>query len=215
MHLGGCGEQPAVSEWDAGVEPVGRPLARSVEPFEEATEVVPARALRLCEQALHDPSEAVLGNHRQVLGEHRPDALEDEVAERFRTRGLPISDPVVELGHESDRLPGQLGLVLGEERLAAAKKVEGLVPVRQLPEREGSNRPVPERARLEDLELREGAHDDEPARGPGLAAHILPVPEGLLPVIGEALGLARSLHLDDADARPDHVDEPGPATLLK
>jgi hypothetical protein len=70
-------------------------------------------------------------------------------------------------------------------------------------------------AGLEDLEARERADDHMAAGLAGPATDLLPVVEGLLAVGRQVAGLARALHLDNADAGPDHVDDPDPGRVLE
>ena len=82
VDVGRALEEPAVGVGHARVETVLGPWAtRVVENLEEAAEVVGARARAVGEQLVDDPGEAVAGDLTEILSEHRPDALEQEVAQ--------------------------------------------------------------------------------------------------------------------------------------
>jgi len=192
-----------------------RARPRPVEPIEEPTELVRARPLGILEQPLDELRKAALGHHLEVLREHAPDALEDEAPQRLGVGGVPFAETVVEVGDEDGRLARQLSAVLGKARLATAEEVERLVVVGQLVEVERRERYVPASPGLEDLELAELADHHETPDVAGLALNLCPVVERLLTVLGELVRLARTLHLDDADAGPDHVHEPDAGALLE
>jgi len=147
-----------------------------------------------------------VGKQAEVFGEHAPDALEHEVAQRLG-RGLL---PRLELTeHRRDELDGafrQLGPVDVELWLGARQETEGLRPVRELVDRE-----LGVRLRVTGpphLEARDGAHDDVQRRLVLRGAGDTPVGKSLAVVeLGELGRVLRALHLDDAHARPEHVDE--------
>ena len=100
-------------------------------------------------------------------------------------------------------------------RLEPAEEAKRLVLLREEVEVELRDGDIPVRARLIDVETAERADDDVATGLAGLAADVLPVVESLVPVRGKVLCFARALHLDDADARPDHVDDPAAGRLLE
>jgi hypothetical protein len=182
---------------------------------EELAEVVRARPPRVIDQLVQDPCEDAPGEHSEVLGEHAPDALEDQVRAFARIGASPFLEPLKDLGDERDRLAGQLCTILDVAGLQTTEEAERLVLRRQDVEVELRDRLVPVGARLEHLEAPERADDDVGPGLPGPAADLLPVVEGLLAMSGQVGSLARPLHLDDADARPDHVDDPRAGRILE
>lgn len=87
--------------------------------------------------------------------------------------------------------------------------------IRQPREVEGRARLGKDGARLPDLELVEGAEDDPAWSGRVWLPDRLPVVERLIAMLLEAVGLARPLHLDQANPRPDHVHDPARRWLLE
>lgn len=192
------------------------PLAGLGEIPEELTEIIGARAGLVCEQTVEDPAEHMRREHLQVLGEEGPDELEDELRELLSIACAPLAEPLVQVSDERDCLAGQLGLAAGEIGLPVREEQQRVEVLRELGEFEGDPGRRVHGTRLPDLEAVEGAQYDVPRRGhlgrPGIA----PVVEGLHAVLIEAPGLARPLHLDDADTRPEHVHEsPGAGGVLE
>ena len=198
-------EELPVHERGVLVQPVPGPVAGRVHELEEPAQIVLAGAARVADQADEELREHPIGKQPQVLGEHAPDALEDEVAERVRRVRLAFLELHEETGHELDGLARELGPIGVELRLELAKEAEHGGPAGQLLEVEHGMRVGV--TGLPDLEPPEGAQDDVTRRLVLGAARLAPVIVGL-PVVGpEVRPFARSLHLDKADARPEHVDE--------
>jgi hypothetical protein len=218
MHVRGPFEEAAVRERHAGVETVlrARPT-RIVQDRVQTAEVVSTRPSALGEQSVHDPGKAVAGDLAEVLGEHRPNALEQEVPQHVRGSGLPLAEAMVDLGDVLHRLARERGLTAGEDGLVAREELERVVLLRQLAQLERTARSLGEPAGLPDLEPAKRTEDDEPwsldaELGVG---GITPVVERLRAVAGQASRLRRCLHLDQADSRPDQIDESAGLRLLE
>ena len=126
-------EEAAVGIRDTGVEAVlGPRAARIVQGLEQAAEIVGARAPTVRQEIVDDPREAVGRDLPEVLGEHRPDALEEEVAQHVGRRGTALAEMVVDVGHVLDRLASQLRLPAGEHGLVAGEEEQGRVLLGQL-----------------------------------------------------------------------------------
>jgi hypothetical protein len=99
----------------------------------------------------------------------------------------------------------------------AGEEEQGVVLVGQVDEVQNEARLLRERAGLPDLHPAEGADHDEARRGnTGLVVGRLdPVAQRLLAMLGQPFRLARCLHLDQADARPDQVEEAPGLGLLE
>ena len=182
---------------------------------EESTELVDARSTRVGDQRVEQLREQLARENLEVLGEHRPDRLEHEVAQGSGVRGAALAQAVVEVGDEHDGLSRELRLVGDEKRLASGEEGERVEVLGKLCEVEGRSRLGVHGAGLPDLETVEGAQHH--VRGSGLASgsRTLPVPERLGAVRIEAVGFARALHLEYADAGPHHVDEAAVLCLLE
>lgn len=159
--------------------------------------------------------EDVRREHVQVFGEHRPHALEDEISERGKLRRLPFLEPAIEIRDEHDGVARELRSAAAEDRSAADEEVERVEVVVEVDEIEGSARLGIQSTRLPHLEAMEGAEHDVSRRRHARRARALPVPEKLLTMVGEAAGLARPLHFDDADARPEEIHEPAARPLFE
>jgi hypothetical protein len=185
------------------------------EDLEEAAEIVGARPRRVSRELLHDPREDVRRQHVQVFGEHRPDALEQEIAEHREIGCLAIAQALIELGDEHDRLAREFGTAPFEDGLAADEEVENVEVLRQVDEIDDRTRLRVHRSRLPDLEAVEGAQDDVTRRRRARRARLLPVRERLLAVPLQVGDLAWPLHLDDADTRPEEIHETAGRSLLE
>lgn len=201
------GEETAVDVRRAGVHPVLRPLARLGEVAEELAEVVGARPPLVLEQTLDDAGEHVGGQELEVLGEERPDDLEDELRELVAAARPPLAQALVEVGQERDGLASELGLPAREVRLPPGEEEERVEVLGQLREVERRAGLVVDGAGLPHLEAVERAEHDVPRGGHRRRPRVAPVGEGLLAVLLQPPRLAGPLHLEDADARPDHVHE--------
>src|SRR5581483_5818878 len=182
---------------------------------EQLAEVVCARLCRMLDQLVEDQREDVPREHPCVLGEETPDALQDQVRADVRLRAAALLEPLEDLRHERHRLTREFGAILDVPGPEAAEEAQRLVLLRKGVEIERRHRTVPVNPRLEHLEPAERADDDVTSGLPGPPADVLPVLESLLAVSGEVACLARALHLDDADSRPDHVDDPGAGRILE
>ena len=131
---------------------------------------------------------------------------------RRRDCGSPsprCSSLLEEVGQLADGLERDALLAGVEHRLAAGQEEQRRVAVGQLVEVELDPRRFREPARLPDLEALEGAEHHVLGRGYPLlrVGGLAPVVERLLAMLCEPPRLAGRLHLDDADAGPDQVDE--------
>lgn len=124
---------------------------------------------------------------------------------------------MVDVGDVLDGLPGQLGLPAGEDGFIPGEEEQRVVLLRQLAELECDARALGKAAGLPDLELAKGAQDDEARRlDPPLGVgRVAPVVERLRAVAGEPTGLRGRLHLEQADPRPDQIDEAAGLGLLE
>lgn len=153
--------------------------------------------------------------HRQVLREHRPDRLEDEATQHLGLGCTALLETPVDVCHELDGLARDLGLVVHEHGPAAREEEERVEVVGQLDEVERGAGLRVDGARLPDLEAMERAQHDVARRGTRRRPGALPVAEHLLAVHVQSTCLARALHLDDADARPEEVHEAVGRSLLE
>jgi hypothetical protein len=151
----------------------------------------------------------------QVLGEHRPDALQDEIAQDVQVGGVTLPQLLVEIGDKRDRLARELRSPALEHRIAAGEEVQRVEIVREIDEIEHEPRFRVDRARLPDLETVERAQHHVPRRGRRGRARLLPVMQELSAMLWEPGDLGRPLHLDDADARPEQVHEAARSVILK
>lgn len=110
-------------------------------------------------------------------------------------------------------------LATGEDRLVcwAGKKQKRVVLVGQVDEVQNEAGLLREGAWLPDLHPAEGADHDEARCGNAslVIGGLDPVAQRLLTMLRQALRLARRLHLDQADARPDQVEEAASLWLLE
>ncbi len=84
-------EQPTVRVWDARVLPLLRPLGRRiVEELEQAPQLIGAGTAWVRDEILDKQREPVAWNLPEVLSEHRPHALQDEVAPLVRTAATSL-----------------------------------------------------------------------------------------------------------------------------
>ena len=208
-------EERAIRVGRPRVHPFAGSITRLVQVGEELPQVVATRASLVGEQAVEHPREEVRGQHLHVLGEHRPHALQDEVAQHVEVGGEPVLQQGVDVGDERDGLARDRGLVVDEDRLAAGQEEQRVEVVGQLDEIEGDARLGVDGAWLPHLEAVEGTEDDVTGRRAGGRTGALPVAEHLLAMLGEAPDLARALHLDDAHARPEQVHEAALGALLE
>lgn len=127
-----------------------------------------------------------------------------------------LVEALEQLGELADRLDRDRGAIGVEQRLVAEEEKQRLEAVGKLGEVERDPRPTGELAGLPDLEALEGAEDDVLGRRYPLVGlgRRLAIAERLHPMLGEPLGLARCLHLDQADAGPDQVVETAGLVLL-
>ena len=204
MHVRRPFEEAAVRERHAGVETVlrARPT-RIVQDRVQTAEVVSTRPSALGEQSVHDPGKAVAGDLAEVLGEHRPNALEQEVPQHVRGSGLPLAEAMVDLGDVLHRLARERGLTAGEDGLVAREELERVVLLRQLAQLERTARSLGEPAGLPDLEPAKRTEDDEPwsldaELGVG---GITPVVERLRAVAGQASRLRRGAFISIRQTR--------------
>src|SRR6266516_1808755 len=204
--MSGLREELAVGKGRSCVAALAWAAAGRVEVLEELAELLTTRARWILDKPLDELREERVRDQVQVFREHAPNALEDEVAERVRPLRQALDETFVEVGDESDRFTRQVGAILGEPSLDSAKKAERLQMLGQLDQRKvDTSLRVP---RLPDLEAVEGTQDDVLGRLVLLGAGLVPVLEGLVTVFRKALRLCRTLHLDEAHARPEHVDVP-------
>ena len=153
----------------------------------------------------------------KILGEHAPDALKREVAQLVWRRRPTLSQGGEETGDEPNGILRHSGLSADEHRLVAREEHQRVEALRQFDEVELSPRRGGVLARLPDLEAMKGAEDNEMWGGKvvlGIGG-IAPIAEGLLAVLGQVPRLARALHLDEADPRPDQVQEAAGLWLLE
>jgi hypothetical protein len=145
--------------------------------------------------------------HREILCEHRPDGLEHEAPQHLGLRGTPLLKPSVNVGDELDGPASDLGLVVNEHRPAAREEEERIEAVWQLDEVEHRAWFRVDRPWLPYLEAMESAEHDIAGCRTGGRPRALPVTEHLLAVRVKPTRLARTLHLEDADARPEEIHE--------
>ena len=208
-------EQPSVGVRRTRVEPVLRPWRGLGQVAEESTELIDARSTRVGDQRVQELREQLAREDLEVLGEHRPDRLEHEVAQRSGVRGAALAQAVVEVGDEHDGLSRELRLVGDEDRLASGEEGERVEVLGELGEVEGRPRLGVHSTRLPDLEAVKGAQHDVGGSALTRGPRALPVPQRLGAVGLEPVGLARALHLEDADSGPHHVDEAAVLCLLE
>lgn len=204
------GEERPVRVRRAGVDAVGRPGRRGVvQVLEQAAELVRARPLRMLHELLDDAREPVPGNLAEVLGEHAPHRLQEEVPPVVRAALAPVCETLVERRDGRDGLARDGELAAAEDRLATGEEQQRVVLVRELFEAEHGARSSREPARLPDLEPPEGAEHDV-RRSRTLACRVsgvTPVVECLIAMLRQTPGLGGRLHLDDAHARPGQIEE--------
>ncbi|HUH15422.1 MAG TPA: hypothetical protein VML35_06025 [Gaiellaceae bacterium] len=165
----------------------------------------------------HDRREAMARDLREVLGEEAPHCLEQEVAEHVVVRRHPVLELLVEVDDVDDSLASELRLPAGEHGLVAGEEEQRVVLVGQVDQVEHHPRRLRVRTRLPDLEPAGGAEHDPTRRRRARrrVGGVLPVVERLLAMGRQPAGLGRRLHLDQAHARPDQVDERGALPLLE
>ena len=140
--------------------------------------------------------------------------MEDEVAALVGAAAAPLCETSIELGHHAGGAARDGCVPVDEDGLLVCQEQQRVVAIGQLDELEGGSRIAWEAAGLPYLEALEGAQDDEPwSWYPALrVGGVAPVVQRLLAVLAESFCLRWRLHLDDADAGPQHVEE---ATLLR
>ena len=209
VHLGGLLEQSAVHVPGLRIQAARRASALAVEPGEELTEIVGARPLRRLDELVHDPREEVAFELTEVLGEQASDGLQQEVAANVGGRSQPVAQLVIEPGHQAHGLPRHGLLRCHEDGLAIGEEHQRVHPVGQIDEIEPRAWLGRIGAGLPDLEAPKRAQDDEAGCGHVVSGvgRVAPVRQCLLAVRLEPPGLARTLHLHDAAAWPDEVEE--------
>ena len=100
----------------------------------------------------------------EILREEAPQRLEQEVPPDVRSRSHAVSEPVIEVGHELDRLPGHCLLRGNEDRLAVRQEHQRVPAIGKIEQREVGARLVGEGSGLPDLEALEGAEHNESRR---------------------------------------------------
>jgi len=165
--------------------------------------------VRRAEQLLDDPREAVAWQLPEILGEHRPDALQDEVAPFVGPAAAALGQAPAELGDHPRGVARDRRVASDEHRLAAGQEQQRVVAIGQLDELERRPRAAREATGLPHLEAVKGAQHDVRRRGDAAIGigGALPVAKRLRAVASQVPRLARRLHLEDADARPEEVYE--------
>ena len=148
-------------------------------------------------------------NLPEVLGEHRPHALQDEVAPLVRATATSLRQALIQLGHHTRSAARDCSVPVDENGLLARQEQQRVVAVGQLDELERGSRLAGEATGLPDLESMERAENHERRRRypPPRIRRLAPVVERLLTMMAESFRLRRRLHLDDADPRPQEVEE--------
>lgn len=115
-------EQCAVDIRHARVHAVARPLSSRREPAEELAEVVGAGPPAIAEQAVEDLREAMLRDLAEVLREHAPDRLQEEVAQHVGRGGAALPQHAIEIGELPHRVARHRHLPAEEHRLATGEE---------------------------------------------------------------------------------------------
>ena len=159
------------------------------------------------------------GNLAGVLREQAPHGLQEEVTERRGVGRSAVLQLLVEVDEMNHCLAGECRLATREDGLVrgAGKEQQRVVLIGKVDQVEHETRLLRVRARLPDLHAAERADDDEARRrNTDVGVRGLdPVSERLLAVLCQPLRFAWRLHLDQADARPDEVEEASSLGLLE
>jgi hypothetical protein len=194
----------------SGVLPLLRPLwRRIVEELEQAPQLVSAGTAWVRDEILDEQREPVTWNLPEVLSEHRPHTLQDEVAPLVGTAATPLPQTPIQLGHHTGRAARDRRVPVDENGLLVRQEQQRVIAIGQLNELKRGSRIAWKATRLTNLEALERAEDHETwGRYPPLRiGGVAPVVERLLAVMTEPFRLRRRLHLDDADPRPQEVEE--------
>ena len=123
MNPGGSAEKAAVCVRHPRVEAGARPArSRVVEKFEEPTEIVRAGASRRGQKSIDHARESVRGEHREILREHAPDRLQDEVAQHIGLARLALAEAIEQARKVRDRIARDRNVPAGEDRLAIGQE---------------------------------------------------------------------------------------------
>lgn len=153
----------------------------------------------------------------KILGEHAPDALEQEISERVRGLGPSFRELYVQTGKMIYRFPRNGDLTAREDGFLPSEEKERVVLIWQVNEVKLQARGSRKKARLPDLKPSEGAEHDVP-RSRCIRSWIGalgPVSKGLRAVFGEPPGLPGSLHLNDANPLPNQIEKAACLGLLE
>ncbi len=91
MQTGGVFEQSAVDVARVRVHASAGSRAGPVEPFEQRAEIIGARSLRAGDEVVDELREQVLFELAEILGEHAPDGLQEEVAQLVGAGGAAVA----------------------------------------------------------------------------------------------------------------------------
>ena len=127
-----CLEELPVRPRCALVQTVLRPIPRCVQDLEQLAEIVSARPSLILNEPDEELREELVREQAEVLREHAPDALEDEVAQRVGGDLLPGLHLGEQRCHEFDSAPRELSPVGGEVGLEPLQEAERRCAVRQL-----------------------------------------------------------------------------------
>src|SRR5580693_2916726 len=128
-------EQPAVRVGDAFVLSLARTLGRwVVEQLEQASQLIGARPLRVGDEVLDEPLEPMPGYLYKILREHRPDALEDEIAALVRTTASSLGQTPVQLRHQVVRATRDGRVPVDEDGVLARQEQQRVITIGKLDE---------------------------------------------------------------------------------
>jgi len=219
MDVRGCIEQSAIDVTGVGIQPARGPSARRVEPGKEAAQVVSARSSRCGDEGFDDTREEMPLQLSEVLREHRPHALQHEIAQDVRWCRTAFKEALIEPCYMVDGLPRHSLLRAEEDRLAvvAGQEQQRVGAIRQLYEIELHSWCIRVGAWLPNLKAAERAQHHKPwSRQVRLRVGAsAPVVERLVPVLGQSIGLAGTLHLHNAHSIPDQIEEPAVLRVLE
>ncbi len=211
VQAGGAAEQRPVRVRRPRIHAVLGPLRGGiVEVLEEAAQVVRAGAVRVGDQPFEDPGEPVPRDLPEILGEHAPHRLQEEVAPLVGAANPAIGEHGVQGAEAPDGVDRHRGLAALEDGRVAGEEEQRVVGVGQLGQGERRARLGREQAGLPDLERVECTqHDVARGRHPGAGiCRFTPVVERLAAVVREPAGLAGRLHLEETATGPQQVHEP-------
>ncbi len=83
----------------------------------------------MTQELIDDDGEAPSGELTEILGEHAPDALQNEVAALVGAAAAPVAQPAAEVGDQQGGLARDLDLPSLEDRLVAGQEEQRVVVV--------------------------------------------------------------------------------------